>query len=244
MSPGPENDDRGFLVRFAGLPAIEWNALSVAIGIVVAFFAMLAGVLVVGAFDPSLDSEGAKVGAQAVLVLALAGTAIGYAMATSDGGIGAALDQFGLRRIGLSVVGLALLGWLAYAVIALVLGPLLSPDQNDVFDELQTDRDSAVSVGAAFALVIIGAAVAEELFFRGFVFAGLRQSMPLWAAALVSSTLWALLHLSSGDLGVVAILFAFGVVLCWLYERSGTLWAPLLAHGLNNTIAALYLFLS
>ena len=29
----------------------------------------------------------------------------------------------------------------------------------------------------------------------------------------------------------------FGVILAWLYERSGTLWAPILAHLINNAIA-------
>ena len=32
-------------------------------------------------------------------------------------------------------------------------------------------------------------------------------------------------------------LSVFGVILAWLYERSGTLWAPIIAHTINNTIA-------
>ena len=36
----------------------------------------------------------------------------------------------------------------------------------------------------------------------------------------------------------VAIQLAvFGVILAWLYERTGMLWAPVLAHAINNTIA-------
>ena len=86
------------------------------------------------------------------------------------------------------------------------------------------------------------AAISEELFFRGFMFSGLRSlGASLWIAAAISSAIWASLHLGAGNLGVVAILAAFGLVLAWLYERSGSLWVPIAAHALNNTVAFILL---
>ena len=81
------------------------------------------------------------------------------------------------------------------------------------------------------------APLSEELFFRGFMFSGLRRSIPLWPAALVSALVWGALHLGGGNIGVVVQLSIFGVILAWLYERSGTLWAPIIAHTINNSIA-------
>ena len=90
-------------------------------------------------------------------------------------------------------------------------------------------------------LIVIVAPVSEEVFFRGFMFAGLRRSMPLWIAAVISAVVWGSLHLTGGNVGVAIQLAVFGVILAYLYERSGSLWAPIMAHGLNNAIAFLYL---
>ena len=37
--------------------------------------------------------------------------------------------------------------------------------------------------------------------------------------------------------GVVPQLAVFGVLLAWLYERTGSLWPPVMLHTLNNAIA-------
>jgi membrane protease YdiL (CAAX protease family) len=36
---------------------------------------------------------------------------------------------------------------------------------------------------------------------------------------------------------VVLQLGVFGLWLCWLYERTGSLWPPIAVHALNNAIA-------
>lgn len=104
-----------------------------------------------------------------------------------------------------------------------------------------------VSFGAhqgleAFVLDLITGAVvaplAEEPLFRGLVLAGLAQRVPFAAAAVVSSLLFALTH----GVGVLAPIFALGLGLAYLYRRTGTLWAPILAHALVNAISLVILF--
>ena len=73
------------------------------------------------------------------------------------------------------------------------------------------------------------------------MFASLRRAMSLWPAALIAAVVWGSLHLSGGNIGVAIQLAVFGVILALLYERSGTLWAPITAHMLNNTIAFILL---
>jgi uncharacterized protein len=91
-----------------------------------------------------------------------------------------------------------------------------------------------------FILVLLAAAVAapvsEELFFRGYVFRAYLQEKGPAVAFLGSAVIFAALH------GQVILLFAIasmGLVLAWLYQRSGTIVAPILAHAINNGVAFL-----
>jgi uncharacterized protein len=82
--------------------------------------------------------------------------------------------------------------------------------------------------------VVVLAPLIEELFFRGFVFAGLRQRYRRPTAALLSATLFALLHLQWTRFVPLAVL---GVLLATLYERSNSLWPPIVTHALVNLVA-------
>jgi membrane protease YdiL (CAAX protease family) len=101
----------------------------------------------------------------------------------------------------------------------------------------------AHSGAAAYALdMFTGALVApfaEETFYRGLVFAGLAQRLPLWAAAAVSALLFALSH----GLGVVLPIFILGLGLAYVYARTGTIWASMTAHSLVNAVSLTLLFL-
>lgn len=247
--PGPPEysaptDQRGFLTRYAGLPASRFSLGTVGAAILIAFLTMQLGLVFVVIADPGIDTNAGKEAAQAVIALAFSGTALWFALRDARGGSGGALDRFGLRRVTLSVIGLAALAWFLYALVQSGLSPLIHPEQDDVTKELGTDDTSTLSVAVTAVLVIGGAAVSEELLFRGVIFAGLRRSLSLWPAALISSALWAVLHLAAANIAVVGVLALFGLVLAWLYERTGTLWAPICAHAINNSIAVLVLFAS
>ena len=51
----------------------------------------------------------------------------------------------------------------------------------------------------------------------------------------MTSVLFGLLHSEQGVVGVVAVALD-GVVFCALRVYFGTVWAPVLAHGFNNTL--------
>ena len=237
--PQPETDQPAhpFLLRYAGLPAARWGPGEVGIGILVAFGATFALTLLVALFDRTLETPGAKDAAQLALALALAGTALAFAVADGGGRLKAGLGGLGLGRFGPPAIGLAGIALLAYLASAVALGPLLSPDQKDITRELGTDTGGVGSLIVSGLLIVVAAPLSEELFFRGFMFAGLRRRIPLWPAAIVSAAIWGALHLGGGNAGVAIQLAIFGVILAWLYERSGTLWAPVIAHAVNNSLA-------
>jgi membrane protease YdiL (CAAX protease family) len=120
-------------------------------------------------------------------------------------------------------------------------------------------RESPAAAIPAIALVVIifGPAV-EELVFRGAIFNGLyrlgrlilghslgenktarRVSFAL--SALVSSAIFALLHLEPVLLPAILIL---AVILCVLFERTESLLPPFVAHATFNSFAVLLIILS
>jgi membrane protease YdiL (CAAX protease family) len=92
------------------------------------------------------------------------------------------------------------------------------------------------------------AAVGEEVTYRGYVmnraadlFGGTAAA---WAAAvLVTSVLFGVGHLYQGASGVASN-FASALVYSGLYLLSGrNLWVPILAHGMENTVGFILIFL-
>jgi len=86
--------------------------------------------------------------------------------------------------------------------------------------------------------VVIAAPVAEEIFFRGFLFAGLRRRMPFVAAGLLSGAVFSLAHF---DPGLVLPFTLVGLILAFTYERTGSLYTSMGVHFLFNAISFLAL---
>ncbi len=82
------------------------------------------------------------------------------------------------------------------------------------------------------ALACVVGPVAEELFFRGVVYTTLRHRMSRWLAMAASGAVFSLVH--TNVVGFVPIL-ALGWLLAYLYERTGSLVAPMAVHVLHNT---------
>ena len=129
------------------------------------------------------------------------------------------------RRIALAALGMAVLAWLAYVLDRAASSlPLLQPEQEDVTSELG-DRQGLASVSVAVAGVpdrrrraALGGAVLP----RASCSPGCGARCRCWPAASISALVWGSLHLGGGNIGVAVQLSVFGVILAWLYERSGT----------------------
>ena len=112
-----------------------------------------------------------------------------------------------------------------------------------------------------FVVVILGPAV-EELVFRGAIFNGLNRLGSLifaslygskgpssratrWApfalAALLSSAFFAVLHFEPVLLPALLLL---AIVLCWLFQRTGSLLPSFVAHATFNSFTVILVILS
>ena len=94
--------------------------------------------------------------------------------------------------------------------------------------------ESAVALPLVALLAIAAAPIAEETFFRGFLFPALRMRWGTFWAALASGLVFAALHFSLGSLVPFTII---GMLLAWAYVFSGSLWAPIAAHFLFNAVS-------
>lgn len=93
----------------------------------------------------------------------------------------------------------------------------------------------------ALAAIGIGAPVAEEVLFRGFLLPVLAKSPLRLAGAMIVTTLaWTALHAGYSVYGLVEV-FAVGMFFSWLVVQTGSLWVPILCHAIYNTAIVLAL---
>jgi membrane protease YdiL (CAAX protease family) len=87
-------------------------------------------------------------------------------------------------------------------------------------------------------LIVVMAPICEEVCFRGMLFSGLRERLPLIAAAAISGAIFGGLHALTG-ISAVPPLIVFGFLLALLYEKTGSIIPGILLHALNNSVALL-----
>jgi len=89
------------------------------------------------------------------------------------------------------------------------------------------------------------APIAEEFFFRGFLFGVLRRwpvrlagrDLGPWLAAIVVGILFGLAHSGSAAAQYLVPLGFLGFVLCLVRWRTGSLYPCMALHSLNNSLA-------
>lgn len=96
---------------------------------------------------------------------------------------------------------------------------------------------------ALFALTV--APVAEELWYRGFVFAGIRRSLGPRAAVVLVGLWFGLIHApeyAGAPFGILS-LCAMGIATTWIRERTGAVGPCIVVHFAHNAVGVLGLFL-
>lgn len=101
----------------------------------------------------------------------------------------------------------------------------------------------------AFFTLVVVAPVAEETIFRGYLYGKLRKRAPLWVGVLITSLLFAALHMNWSDgtlkgLNVAVDVFVLSLVMCSLREVTGSIWAGILLHMMKNGLAFYLLFIN
>ncbi len=129
---------------------------------------------------------------------------------------------------------------LAVYLIGLVEGPVQAAARaaaEHLDDPLQPVMDTLSGIAPTvwlLILLVVVVPIGEEIFFRGFVYGGLRNRWGVLVATLASAAFFSALHLQ-----VVHALpiFILGLVLALVYERTHSLVPAMVVHALNNISA-------
>jgi membrane protease YdiL (CAAX protease family) len=147
--------------------------------------------------------------------------------------------DLGLRRhvrVGRSLL-LAFVAFVAFFGFLLVWQAVLDIKQTDDLAQQLGARDSSFNLAFVAVLVAVIAPIAEELFFRGFLFGALRGVMHWVPAAIVTGISFGLVHAGGTDAVFLVPLAVLGFLLCLLYRRTGSLLPGMGVHAFNNALA-------
>lgn len=139
--------------------------------------------------------------------------------------------DLGLRLVpGARATALAFLALLAYGWFNVLWRRALHPAPISS-NFVGVSHHSAATIVLAGFVACAGAPVAEEIFFRGFLYRSLRNRFTVVGACLLSSVLFALVH-TQYQLTEKLVIVIFGVITCLLYERTGSLLPGIAVHSL------------
>jgi membrane protease YdiL (CAAX protease family) len=225
----------------AGPERPGWRPWTAWVALVAAFGAALLGALVIGAIGAIAGSSvsdptpAVNITATIVQDLCLIGAALMFARLAGS----ARPDQFGLRP----TPPWRALGWMALAFVAFYVLTAVwvwivggNPNDERLPKELGADESTVALLAVAF-LVSVVAPVAEEFFFRGFFYGALRNWRGVAPAALITGLVFGAIHAGSADIEFLLPLAFFGVALCLLRERTGSLYPCIVLHCANNSLA-------
>lgn len=113
----------------------------------------------------------------------------------------------------------------------------------DVAQMLSMMDGTVLGILSYIALGVIGGGITEEIYFRGYIIGVLPRAFSnhktgLWVGALFSILFFAIGHLPTDALGWFDILVP-SIAYTLIFLRTGSLAAPIIAHGLYNTLAIL-----
>ena len=132
-------------------------------------------------------------------------------------------------------VGVAVLAYLLNAIAVLLAGTEEPVQQQLLEDALAGGLPLVLVV----VLAVVVAPVVEEVIFRGVLFRAMSDRINLGVALVLSSAIFALIHIEVLFSQPVALvgLFTVGLLLAVAYHLTGNLMVPILGHAVFNAIS-------
>jgi membrane protease YdiL (CAAX protease family) len=147
-------------------------------------------------------------------------------------------ELFGLRPAPLKrsiayVVG----GYLVFVIASYIWLTLIGESNaKDTITEDLGAKNSTVALIAVTFVVTVCAPLAEEFFFRGYFFGALRKN-GFWPAALLTGLAFGIVHVFGSPFAFIVPLALLGTALCFIREKTGSLYPGIALHCLNNSVA-------
>ena len=142
----------------------------------------------------------------------------------------------------------AVLAWCVVASLGAIVPSLLvqglipewSGWAKEIVDQTNEQLEGMMSVPGGYMVIALLPPVVEEMVFRGCVLRALLQWKPRrrWLMIALSAFIFALIHMNPAQMPHA---FLIGLLLGWLYMRTGSIVPGVAYHWANNTAAyALY----
>ena len=196
---------------------------------------MFAYMLVFGFF--SWDSDWAGVVVTALQQLALAAPVVVWVRRTRGSirplGLGV---PWSVRDVGFGI-GMGLLAIFASGVVLAVTIAAVGAVLGHTYEPPGNPLGTGNAFWALAAMAVFVAPICEEIYFRGFLFQGLRRWWVLGPAAAASGLTFAFVHVEPIRL---LSLWVTGMLFATVFERRRTLIASMSAHATLNVIAVLF----
>ncbi len=131
----------------------------------------------------------------------------------------------------ISVAGFVLLFLLNQWIVSSVPGWLKFAKPPVIWNSI-----GSLELSVFLFVTVIVTPIAEEMFFRGFLFQWMCTRRPVWLAALVSSLMFGVSHIVPAQM-IAATLMSFAII--YLYVASRSIWPAIVCHIANNALSSL-----
>lgn len=145
------------------------------------------------------------------------------------------------------VITWTVVAYIAFFILSIAMSQLgleywlsarLGEQQNQhIVNEMMATQESQKRLIMILGACVI-APIAEEVIFRGYLYPVVKRYTEPVVAAIFTGVIFGAIH---GQIWAVIPLSLFGILLAVLYEKSGSIWACILCHGMFNTINVFFM---
>jgi membrane protease YdiL (CAAX protease family) len=131
----------------------------------------------------------------------------------------------------------AVILWILYFAFASLYGYIFKIEMPSDFFEYS----KAVPVWMISIAFVIGAPIAEELLFRGYLYSQLKNTkLGIYGTIFLTSLLWTGLH-AQYDIDILLSLFFLGLVLGYVRYKYDSVYLAIVIHAIHNIQATIYI---
>ena len=141
------------------------------------------------------------------------------------------INPFTLRSLSLSV-----LVAFAYSTAFSLLSNLISQEENPLFRSVDYYSGLFPGLGVVLLMlnIFIAAPAVEEIVMRGVVYTRIDNSCGKWAAIIVSSLMFGLMHIAAGGLVLAVGAILMGLIFALIFAKTNSLTVCIIAHAVAN----------
>jgi membrane protease YdiL (CAAX protease family) len=124
-----------------------------------------------------------------------------------------------------------------YIPLALIIGAILAwVEYRIIHPEPLVTNLGITNMVTLVIIMFVFVGLVEELIFRSILQTKLQQSMGLWGGLLVASVLFGIMHSGYGSVSELMFATAAGLLLGYIYQKTGSLPFVTVIHGTTNVL--------